>query len=242
MTRRALLAAAVLVVGVVLALRQPGAADLAVVRDAVAREAWTDARDALPQPDGLWAPSAGLLRAHATVAWHDDDPATALAALRAAAARAPRDPDVAHDLGFVRARFDPRPPEPPATLPSWTTVLTPGELGTLALLAWALASWSATRARRHPAVPLGWGALAVALSVVTVLGGRTDPIVVARGTLAGRAIPDPAASASVTWPAGTELHVVGVRGGLVRVRDGRDSTAWVSVDAVAWPPGHTPTR
>ncbi|MCB9663132.1 MAG: SH3 domain-containing protein [Alphaproteobacteria bacterium] len=249
MSRRVRGALAVLLLVVAwLGLRQLGAGQVRAAAAAVEAEQWDEAVTALSTPSGL-PPSATALHDLGVVHYRRGDLPRALAAWRAARELAPRDGDLVHDLALARSELPPGVPEPVGPVHAWMELVTPGEVGVLALLAWLATSVAAHawRRRGQPLAPaLGGLGVAVLLTVVALQGRDarlTRPPGVALEEVLVRDAPSVDAGERFVLPAGTELRAEASRGPFLLVLDGKGRRGWVVADAVDLPdPGSLRAR
>lgn len=185
----------------------------------------------------LWEtdqPSPAVLRNRAIVHLETGRPLPALADLRTALERSPRDPVLLDLLGEARRQLDATPPEPALAAPDWTRFITPDELLAIAMCGWCLCAGLTWFWWFHagPIVPvLG---LTLAGLLCTGLGLRglehhanTHIDVVGTNGAQMRVLPRPEAAVSSRLPGGTEVRVETTRGGFARVRTGEGSVGWV---------------
>lgn len=215
------------------------------VNDAIAAAdegAWQTAVTTLDASDA-WLPASATRWYDLGVLHHQvGDTPRALAAWRVARRLAPRDGDIAHNLAFARQELLEPPLDPVAPPLGWTEIVTPGELGVLAWLLWAWATWTTATRRRE-----GRGHLpeiVVALTLATAASGvawhgqrtlRTHVVAVTVVPTTARDGADLDAGERFTIPVGSELHAVARRGPWILVQTGDDQRGWVVADTLAMP-------
>lgn len=167
------------------------------------------------------------------VAWFKKgDAVHALGAFRAASEVAPRDGDIAHNLAVARLAFSDAPAPAGYAVP-WGALVTPGELGVLALLGWFV---SGALVRRWRSADEGLaGALAAvgvsaSLSGLAIVGGFAQagsaPAVL-ESPAALRGAPEITERVVANLPVGSELRVDGLTADFARVEDGQGRRGWV---------------
>lgn len=239
-TLRALAAATVLG-ALVWGSQQPGQGSLRQATDAIATARWDEAAQALTPPAPAVRSSVAL-RDLGVLHELRGDHAGAISAWRAARVTRPRDPDLVHDLGVVRAGLGKDVPDPIGPPRGWMEVISPIELGVLALAAWLAASalaWRAHRGQGRGRSAQIAAALATALAVPAVDGCwlmEATAVGVARSELSVRDVPDLHAVEHHALPEGTEVRIVATRGDFVLVEDSRGRRGWAVSAAVAQPP------
>lgn len=211
--------------GVALALAGPvedGAAQYEAGAFVEAEATWEEALGERPSTTLLY--DLGLAR------YQQGDRAGAVAAWRRARALAPRDGDLTHNLAQARGELSglPRPAPSPAL---WMELVTPPELGLLALLllgAGGLGSWGRLRGhRRSWQVLWGVGGLLAALALHGAWLQHEHPVVTLVADAVVRDGPRIEASEVDQWPAGAELSLLDRQGHFARVQTGEDQTGWV---------------
>ncbi|MBN2799477.1 MAG: hypothetical protein JXX28_10055 [Deltaproteobacteria bacterium] len=221
-----------------LATRMPGRE---IVRQGAARMAEGD----VPGARARWCDAAtsplvsAAIDYNLGVAWYrEGDAPRALAAWRAARARSPRDPDVAHNLALARARLE-GVPAPVGPAVGWLALVTPGEVGGLGAVLLGVASalvgrWRAGRVRAR-----AWalvGGLGLALGLVGIHAAwvqvRHPVAVVVDREAVLRAEPAAGAAATGTLPAGSEVRTDGARGEWLLLRSGDGARGWAHRDGV----------
>lgn len=192
-------------------------------------------------PDG----SGVLAYDHGTALLTAGRPVEALAPLARASRLRPRDAAVFRNQALARgaaaALPDAPPLPPPAEVrPALARVVTPGELGSVSVVASVAASVvTALRARA------GGVAVAAALAAAALLWAATawtwtqlegHPLAVVTATAPVRPVPDPLAKGERDLPPGAEVRVVREWGPFTLVEDGRGREGWVAEDALqrAW--------
>lgn len=219
----------------------PGQASLQVAADAAAQARWDDALRAL-EPPAPAVRSGVALRDDGVLHALRGDPPGALAAWRAARLTLPRDPDLVHDLAVVRAQLGKDVPDPVGPPRAWMEIVSPLELGLLALVAWITASvlaWRAHRGDGHGRTAIAAAVLAAALAAPAIDGCLvmvSTGIGVTRDEAPVREVPDLYAAEHHLLPAGAEVRVLSARGDFVLVEDGRGRRGWVVSGAVAQAP------
>ncbi len=184
-------------------------------------------------------PSAAALY-NLGVAWlAQGDAPRAIAAFRAAGELSPRASDVVHNLALARADLDEDLPEPVEVSLSWMAIVSPLEVGLLALLAW-LASAALLQTARRQDRPMMPGALTMVVAgalSTTALQGRAQllehPVAVTLEDAAVRDGPELDAEERHGLPPGAELRVLRSRGAFLLIEDGEARRGWVLRDAVA---------
>jgi hypothetical protein len=178
------------------------------------------------------SPSAAALYDLGVAWFKKGDAVHALGAFRAASEAAPRDGDIAHNLAVVRLAFS-EAPEPAGPAVAWAALITPGELGVLALLSWlAAAAWARRAQADHDGLVGAWGAvgLSAALSLVAVDGSFADagsaPAVV-HSAVALRGAPEITDRVLGYLSVGTEVRVDARTADFARVEDGEGRRGWV---------------
>lgn len=246
MSRRAValrvIAAAAVLLGLAWAAGQPGQGALKIAADAAAEARWDDATTALVAPPPA-VRSAVNLRDDGVLHELRGDHSGALASWRAAHVLRPRDPDVIHDLTLVRGKLEKGVPDPVAAPRAWMEVISPIELGLLALGAWILTSTLAWRAHRgvsdvRAAVA---AALVATLIAVPAIDGcwrmQSTSVAVVRREVSVREVPDLHAAEHHTLPEGAEVRVLSTSGDFLLVEDGRGRRGWAVTASLALPPG-----
>lgn len=167
------------------------------------------------------------------VAWFKKgDAVHALGAFRAASERAPRDGDIAHNLAVARLAF-PEAPAPAGYAVPWAAIVTPGELGVLALLSWFVSGALVKRwrsAEEGLAGALAAIAMSAALSGLAIVGsfaqGGSAPAVL-QSAAALRGAPEIAERVLTNLPVGAEVRVDALTADFARVEDGQGRRGWV---------------
>jgi hypothetical protein len=190
---------------------------------------WSSATDS---PSGVIEYDLGVAR------YRSGDAPRAVARFRAAARLRPRDGNVQHDLALARADLDPSVP-PAVALPSWTQVLTPGELGLLGVFVTALGSLLIfpRRTRAGGALTLVGGLVAGSVGTWAAFDLQAHPIaVVVDQPAVLRDSADIDAGERLRLPVGTEVRVERRSGDFLLVHDGRDRRGWAPANGldVAW--------
>jgi hypothetical protein len=189
------------------------------------------------------APSGVLLYNLGTAWYRKGDPPRAVAYLRAAQRLRPRDGSVHHNLALARSELDRVPP--PAEGPvAWSLVVTPGELGLLAVLLTGLGSLLLAGGVRQRswtgAGAASWG-LGIALGSVASIGAyrlEAHPIgVVVDAPVALRDAASLQGRPRHDLPVGSEVRVERRYGGFLLVEDGRGRRGWVPDGGVVVPVG-----
>jgi hypothetical protein len=221
------------------AARVPEAAELLGHDDPVG------ARVRLDAPSD-WAPSTPRLLLRAAASRAEDDAPAALAAVRAAWERAPRDTRVQRELRRAREAL-PEAHTPVGPVRPWAVALTPEEVGVLAAGLLAACSALASRARRHPdegAVGPISATVAVALAALLTLAVAIDGLratlgapvgVVTVDGLAARALPDPGEPIARALHRGDEVRVRARTVDHALVEDAGGAVGWVDLEALALP-------
>lgn len=237
MTRGRWAGAVVLVLAAWLGTRLLGASEVASATTAAQAERWDDAVAALSAPSSL-PPSVTNLVDRGVIHYRRGDLPRALAAWRAARELAPRDPDLVHDLALARSELPPGLPPPVGPRLAWMELITPGEVGLLALLAW-IAAGAATSAwrREGEGLPIALVAAAVAATLSgAALAGRhahlTEPPGVVLEEAVARDAADLQAGQRFLLPAGAEVRAEARRGLFLRVVDGEGRRGWVFAESV----------
>lgn len=242
MTRRRLAALAVAVLAVLVATRLPGRGLVADAADALAESRWSDAAVSLAQAraDAALPPSATALYDEGLAWYHAGDLPRALAAWRAARELAPRDADLVHNLAQARSELTGA-ATPVGMAQPWMEVVTPGEVGLVALLLWVVATrWGwAWRRQGQPVGPfVGAVVVALLLSGLAMLG-RDARLHAPVGVTLEDAVARDAASLQggqrFVLPTGSEVRAHARSGPFVLVEDGKGRRGWVLTDAVALP-------
>ncbi len=182
-------------------------------------------------------PSSTALYDAGTIWMEQGDAARALASWLAARDVAPRSDDLAHGIALARTQLSGAPAPSPALRP-WMEVLTPGELGLLAVLAWAGMSWLARRARTVVDWVSVGGVLLLAAGLSAVaLDGRaamlTHPPAVTLEEAVARDAPELGANERFTLAPGAELRVQLRRKAFVLVTDGLGRRGWVLAETLS---------
>lgn len=173
-------------------------------------------------------------------AWYRrGDRARAIAYWRAAGHLAPREGGVSHNLALARSELEgvPSPAPDPAL---WMRIVTPGELGLLAIGGVFVGSAMLVRRRRSgegsrwPGIAVGWTGLVI--GSVASMGWWTQvnapiAVVVDRPALA-REAPDASSAVRETLPVGAEVAIHQVRGPFLLVETGDGDRGWVPDGAV----------
>lgn len=220
--------------------RLPGRGSVAAALDADGRGAFTEAADLLHDAGGS-SPSVTALHDAGVVAHHAGDVPRALAVWRRAQLLSPRDPDLAHNLALTRTGLDADVPPPVDAPRRWMAVVSPAELGLVALGLWVATSALSVVAWRRAApdgrrLRVGLGVIAALVSVPAIDGAcalNTSPVAVVTSVAVVREAPDDSAPEEHSLPAGTEVRVVDQAGPFVRVLDGRARTGWVLASLLA---------
>lgn len=180
----------------------------------------------------LTRPSAAALYDLGVAWFKKGDAVHALGAFRAASEIAPRDGDIAHNLAVARLAF-PDAPAPAGHAVPWAALVTPGELGLLAIVTWFV---SGALVRRWRSAQDG---LAGALGAVGVSALLTAPATfghVAQDGTAPAVLQSPAAlrgAPEITervlanLPVGSELRIDALTADFARVEDGQGRRGWV---------------
>jgi hypothetical protein len=166
------------------------------------------------------------------------DVPSAIAHWRAAWDLAPRDGDIAHNLAVARTELTQDPPIPVGFALPWMAILTPLEVGGLAMLAW-LGCGLLQQRRAAFVSQAGAGILALVLTWAALQGRQawlTSPTAVVMEDALRRDTPSFQASGDTPWPPGTEVRVHGHHSGFVLVEDGEGHRGWL-VRAVLAVPG-----
>lgn len=184
--------------------------------------------------------ASGVLAYNLGTAWlRKGEPARAIAHFRAAARLRPRDGEIQHNLALARSELGAVPPA--VLLPAaWMSVLTPGELGLLAVLITAMGSLFIGlqhTGRPGPGRVVGGVVLVVGLG----LGAEASrgsarlahhPVAV---VVDDEAVARDAASVNAEerfrLPLGTEVRVERTYRGFILVEDGRSRRGWVAQGA-----------
>ncbi|MEQ1567432.1 MAG: hypothetical protein ABMA64_17450 [Myxococcota bacterium] len=185
------------------------------------------------------APRSGVIEYDLGIAWYrSGDLARAIARFRAAARLRPRDGNVQHNLALARAGLAPGIPEPVGS-PGWTAVLTPGELGLLAVLTTALGSLMVfpRRSRTLGGLALAGGLGAGGFATVAAFDLRAHPVVVVVDQeIVLRDAASVNAGERLRLPVGAEVRVAATHDVFLLVEDSRGRRGWVPTNGVeaAW--------
>lgn len=175
------------------------------------------------------------------LAWYrEGDTPRALGHWRAAAAAAPRDARVAHNLALARAREEGL-PEPVGPSVGWLALLTPGEVGAAGIALLALFSavtwrWRRGQARAQTVAWLGIaGAALSGIGLHAALHQAAHPVAVVVDRPAPlRERPEAASPPGAALAAGAEVRVEAVRGEWVQIASPAGA-GWVYATALWWP-------
>lgn len=194
--------------------------------DAIA--AWSGPAEAGSQPSGVISYDLG-------VAWYrKGDFPRSIAHFRAAERLRPRDGWVSHNLALARAAITNLPD--PVALPVWMSVLTPGELGLLAVMVTAAGSLGMAVRRMRWAATGVWG-LGLLSGVLAVNGARDlrlHPVaVVVDDEVALRDAASVEAGERARLVPGTEVRVERTLDAFFLVEDARGRRGWIPHSAVA---------
>lgn len=179
----------------------------------------------------LTRPSAAALYDLGVAWFKKGDAAHALGAFRAASEVAPRDGDIAHNLAVARLAFSDAPAPAGYAVP-WAALVTPGELGVLALLAWFV---SGALVRRRSAeeglvgalLAVGVSAALSGLAVVGSIAQAGSAPAVLESPAALRGAPEITERVLANLPVGSELRVDAFTADFARVEDGQGRRGWV---------------
>ena len=231
---------AVLMLAAWFGLQQLGAAQIQKANEAANDERWGEALDALEVSNGL-PPSVTALYNEGVVRYRQGDVPGAIAHWRVARRGAPRDGDLQHNLAVARSELE-KTPSPALAPLTWFDVVTPSEVGVLAILMWGLSALSFFRYRRRErengsAVALTYAA-AIVLSAVALHGRsvmQQQPIAVTIEEAIARDGAELTAGERFSVPAGTELLGQARRGPFVLVEDGEGRRGWMLSEALSMP-------